>query len=125
MAIRSAALAGRPSAVCTMICRSVSPRQMRGRNGKRRVPGKTDQPGLATRAVDVVPGFVDLTPQRLPFFRREPALASAFRLAAVCTFRVLALLSTRIGLGRLLLRRIIARVAAGVALLRQPVCGAS
>jgi hypothetical protein len=72
-----------------------------------------------------VPGFVDLTPQRLPFFRGKPALASAFRLAAVCTFRALALLSTRVGLGRLLLRRIIARVAAGVALLRQPVCGAS
>ena len=72
-----------------------------------------------------MPGFVDLTPQRLPLFWRQPALASAFSLAAVRPFRILALLPARIRLGRLLLRRIVARVAAGVALLRQPVRSAS
>jgi hypothetical protein len=81
---------------------------------------------LAARAVDVVTGFVDLPAQGLPLLRRKPALASAVGLATVRTIAVLALLSTRVWLGRLLLllRRIIAGVV-GVALLRQPVSGAS
>ena len=82
---------------------------------------------LAARAVDIVTGFVDLPAQGLPLLRREPALASAVGLATVRTIAILALLSARVGLGRLLLvllRRIIAGVV-GVALLRHPVCGAS
>jgi hypothetical protein len=80
---------------------------------------------LAARAVDIVTGFVDLPAQGLPLLRREPALASAIGLATVRTIAFLALLSTMVWLGRLLLRRNIAVVAAGIALLRQPACGAS
>jgi hypothetical protein len=72
-----------------------------------------------------VTGFIDLPTQSLPFFRRQPALACAIALATGCALCVLALLRARVGLGRLLLRRVVARVAARVALLRQPVRGAS
>jgi hypothetical protein len=71
-----------------------------------------------------VTGFIDLPTQSLPFFRRQPALACAIALATGCALCVLALLRARVGLGRLL-RRVVARVAVRVALLRQPVRGAS
>jgi hypothetical protein len=80
---------------------------------------------LAARAVDIVTGFVDLPAQGLPLLRREPALANAIGLATVRTIAFLALLSTMVWLGRLLLRRNIAGVAVGIALLRHPACGAS
>ena len=79
----------------------------------------------AARAVNIVTGFIDLPPQCLPFFRREAALTGTFGLATVGAIAIRALLATGIGLGRLLLlRRIVAWVAGGVALLRHPVCGA-
>lgn len=79
----------------------------------------------AARAVNVVAGFVDLPPQCLTLFRREPALASTFRLAAAGALAFRALLATRIGLARLLLLgRVAAGVVARVALLRHPVGGA-
>lgn len=71
----------------------------------------------ATRTVDVVAGFVDLTPQGLPFLRGEPALAPTFGLSAVCAIAVLALLHPHIGLGRLLLCLAGTRLAIRVALL--------
>jgi hypothetical protein len=72
-----------------------------------------------------VTGFIDLPPQCLPLFRGEPALASALRLSAICAIAFRALLCARIRLGRLLLGGGIAWVAAKVALLRHPACGAS
>ena len=70
-------------------------------------------------------GFIDLTPQRLPFFGGESSLSRAFGLTTDCAVSVLALLSARVGLGRLLLRRVVAWVDIRVALLRQPICIAS
>ena len=79
----------------------------------------------ATRAVDVVAGFIDLPAQCLPLFRRQPALAAAFGLASVCAVGFGTRLSARIGLGRLLLRWVVTGVAIRVALLRHPGRGAS
>ena len=57
---------------------------------------------LAPGAVDVVACFVDLPPQRLPLFRREPALARTVCLPATAAW-VLALLGLGIHRSALLL----------------------
>ena len=57
---------------------------------------------LAPGAVDVVACFVDLPPQRLPLFRREPALARTVGLPATAVW-VLALLGLGIHRRALLL----------------------
>lgn len=79
---------------------------------------------LTAGAINVVAGFIDLPAQCLSLFRRQSALAATFGLAADRTIGVLALLRARVRL-LLLLGRVAARVAIGVALLRLPVCGGS
>lgn len=79
---------------------------------------------LPARAVDVVTGFIDLTPQCLALLGREPALTAAFPLPAVCAVGFRALLCAGIRLSRLLLCGVVAGVAVRVALLRHTIRGA-
>ncbi len=82
---------------------------------------------LATRAIDIVAGFIDLPSQRLALFRRQPSLAAAVRLAARLArtaLAVLALLASLIRRVSLVLRISPARFVVLIPLLRQPIRGA-